>query len=65
LCAIWRCDRLALVQASLAGGRHPSIRAMLADAGAVEADFDDPKAFDNINAPEDYARAAVRRDRSI
>lgn len=57
LCAIWRCDRLEMIRAALAKGEHPSVRATLADLDAVEVCFDDAHAFDNINTPEEHARA--------
>jgi molybdenum cofactor guanylyltransferase len=57
LCSLWRCDRLEAIQMALADGEHPAIRKVLADLGAVEVGFDDPRAFDNINTPQDYARA--------
>ncbi|MGC1305089.1 MAG: molybdenum cofactor guanylyltransferase [Caulobacteraceae bacterium] len=56
LCAVWRCDRLETIQAALAEGRHPSTRSVLDALDAVEAVFDDPHAFDNINTPQDHAR---------
>jgi molybdopterin-guanine dinucleotide biosynthesis protein A len=57
LCAIWRCDRLDVLETALAEGRHPAIREMFAILGAVEVGFDDARAFHNINTPEDLARA--------
>jgi molybdopterin-guanine dinucleotide biosynthesis protein A len=57
LCALWRCDRLAAVKVALKDGEHPAIREVLANLSAVEVGFDDPRAFDNINTPQDYARA--------
>jgi molybdopterin-guanine dinucleotide biosynthesis protein A len=57
LCAVWRRESLEAIQAALAGGEHPSIRKVLGALNTVEVHFDDPHAFDNINTPQDYARA--------
>jgi molybdopterin-guanine dinucleotide biosynthesis protein A len=57
LCALWRCDRLAAIHAVVAGSSHPAVHATLAALGAVEIDFEDARAFENINTPQDHARA--------
>jgi molybdenum cofactor guanylyltransferase len=57
LCAVWRCTSVDLVRAALAQGEHPSIRSVLDELKVVEVGFEDPHAFDNINTPQDYARA--------
>ncbi len=61
LCTLWRCDRLEAVQAALAGGEHPAIRKVLAGLGAVEVGFDDARAFDNINTPQDLTNSLPPR----
>ncbi len=58
LCALWPVPAaLDLIGATLAAGRHPAIRRVLADLRAVEVEFPDPRAFDNLNTPADYAAA--------
>jgi molybdopterin-guanine dinucleotide biosynthesis protein A len=58
LCALWPVPAaLDLVSETLAAGRHPSIRQVLEALRAVEVEFPDPRAFDNLNTPADYAAA--------
>jgi molybdopterin-guanine dinucleotide biosynthesis protein A len=55
LCALWPVPAsLDLIREILAAGRHPPIRRVLEDLRAVEVEFPDPRAFDNLNTPEDY-----------
>ncbi len=64
LCALWPVpDALRLVGETLALGRHPSIRQVLEHLRAVEVEFPDPRAFDNLNTPADYAAAISGRAR--
>ncbi len=58
LCALWPVPAaLELIGQTLAAGRHPSIRRMLDALRAVEVEFPDPRAFANLNTPEDYEAA--------
>ncbi len=58
LCALWPVPAaLHLVAETLAAGRHPSIRRVLERLGAVEVEFPDRYAFDNLNTPADYEAA--------
>ncbi len=61
LCALWPLAALELIDDALAGGRHPPIRKVLGQLGAVEVRFPDAYAFANINTPDEYA-AATRSD---
>ncbi len=64
LCALWPVPAaLDLVRETLAVGRHPSIRRVLEALRAVEVEFPDPRAFDNLNTPEDYQAAISGRAR--
>jgi len=64
LCALWPVlPALDLVGEALAAGRHPSIRQVLEVLRAVEVEFPNPRAFDNLNTPEDYAAAISGRAR--
>ncbi len=60
LCAVWRTSTLEHVAAATAGGRHPPIRALLADLGAVEVRFAEAGLFANVNTPGDQAAALAR-----
>ena len=58
LCALWPSQALE----SLKGlDHHPPIRSVLQRIGAAVVRFDDAEAFANLNTPEDYARAKMRR----
>jgi len=58
LCALWPVPAaLDLIGATLAAGRHPSIRRVLENLRAVEVEFPDPHAFDNLNTSADYEAA--------
>ena len=59
LCAVWRTTLAPPLAAVLADGRHPSVRAFLADSGAAEIRFTDGEAFRNANDPD--ALRALRR----
>jgi molybdopterin-guanine dinucleotide biosynthesis protein A len=62
LCALWPVPAaLRLVGDALAAGRHPSIRQVLGDLRAVEVEFPDPRAFDNLNTLADYTAAISGR----
>jgi len=64
LCALWPVPAaLDLIGETLAAGRHPSIRQVLEALRAVEVEFPDPRAFDNLNTPEDYSAAISARAR--
>ncbi|HWA63044.1 MAG TPA: molybdenum cofactor guanylyltransferase [Caulobacteraceae bacterium] len=60
LCALWPVSALPDLKAALDEGRHPSVRAALAAAGAAPVLFDDAEAFANLNSPEDLARLRGR-----
>jgi molybdopterin-guanine dinucleotide biosynthesis protein A len=60
LCAAWRLQMLARLDAELGAGRHPSVRGMLEAAGCAFVDCPDDAAFLNINTPEDLAEAERR-----
>ncbi len=64
LCALWPVpEALDLIGETLAAGRHPSIRRVLEELRAVEVEFPDPRAFDNLNTPADYTEAISGRAR--
>lgn len=64
LCALWPVPQaLDLIGETMTSGRHPSIRQVLEALHAVEVEFPDPRAFDNLNTPEDYAAAISGRAR--
>jgi molybdopterin-guanine dinucleotide biosynthesis protein A len=64
LCALWPVpEALHLIAETLAAGRHPPVRRMLEALRAVEVEFPDPRAFDNLNTPEDYEAARSGRAR--
>ncbi len=52
LCALWSVDLLEAITAELALG-HPSVQALQARLGGVQALFEDAAAFRNVNRPED------------
>ena len=60
LCAAWRPQMLAQLEAELGAGRHPSVRGTLEAAGCAYLDHPDEAAFLNINTPEDLAEAERR-----
>jgi molybdenum cofactor guanylyltransferase len=55
LCSVWRVAALGPLQAALAGGAHPPVRAFLAGLGARAVRFTDESAFANINRTADLA----------
>jgi molybdopterin-guanine dinucleotide biosynthesis protein A len=61
LCSVWSIDQIPALEAALAAGRHPPVRAMLEAAGAAFVDYDDPDLFQNLNTPDDLAAAQTRR----
>lgn len=61
LCAVWPVGALPLVEAALAGGRHPPVWRLLDDIGAAHVPFDDAEAFANLNTREDLQRIAASR----
>jgi molybdopterin-guanine dinucleotide biosynthesis protein A len=62
LCALWPVPAaLDLIGETLAAGRHPSVRRVLETLRAVEVEFPDPRAFDNLNTPVDYTAAISGR----
>jgi molybdopterin-guanine dinucleotide biosynthesis protein A len=64
LCALWPVPAaLDRVGETLAAGRHPPMRRVLEDLGAVEVEFPDPRAFDNLNTPADFEAAISGRAR--
>jgi molybdopterin-guanine dinucleotide biosynthesis protein A len=64
LCALWPVPAaLRLIAETLAAGRHPPVRRVLEDLRADEVKFPDPRAFDNLNTPHDYATAKSARAR--
>ncbi len=63
LCAIWEPSAAqALKDYQAAGGHCP--RKFLIRYGAHLLDLPDPRALDNVNTPEDYARAVATLDDS-
>ena len=54
LCALWRVEQKPVLRAALAGGaRHPPLHRLAAELGAAVAQFDDARAFANINTAAD------------
>lgn len=49
LCAVWRVDAATHIAAAIVGGRHPPVRALLANIGARPVHFEDAAAFANAN----------------
>lgn len=60
LCAVWPVSALAVVDASLANGAHPSLWRLLDSIGAVRVRFDDAGAFANVNTPADLETVIAR-----
>ncbi len=63
LCALWPIARTrTALRATAVGGRHPPVRRLLAELGAVEVAFSDEAGFANVNTREDLdlARQAAR-----
>lgn len=58
--ALWPVALAGPLAAFLASGAKPRVRDFAARIGAVPVDFPDPRAFDNMNTPEDLARAGAR-----
>jgi molybdopterin-guanine dinucleotide biosynthesis protein A len=64
LCALWPvAEALDLIGDTLAAGRHPPMRRVLEDLRALEVEFPDPRAFDNLNTPADFEAAISGRAR--
>lgn len=62
LCAVWRTDIAATLAERLADGRHPSVRAFLAEIGAAPVFFADEALFADADTPEALAALeALRR----
>lgn len=59
LCAVWRLSALAVLEAELAGGRHPPVHGVLERLGAARVGFADAGLFLNVNTPQDLALAAA------
>jgi molybdopterin-guanine dinucleotide biosynthesis protein A len=55
LCALWSVSVQPTLTAQLQAGRHPSVRAFLAEIGAVPVHFDETQAFANANTVEALA----------
>jgi molybdopterin-guanine dinucleotide biosynthesis protein A len=53
LCAVLRVSAAGAIEAALADGGHPSVRALWRQMGLTEVRFDDAAAFTNVNRPED------------
>ncbi len=58
---LWPCALAPDLRGFLASGAEPRLRDFAALCGAVWVDFADLRGFDNLNTPEDLARAEVRR----
>lgn len=52
LCAVWRVEMAEYIAAEFVDGRHPPVRALLAERGARRVHFNDPRAFANANTPD-------------
>lgn len=61
LCAVWPVSALRVVEAAIAGGRHPPVWKLLDEIGAVHVPFEDAGAFANLNTREDLERIATSR----
>jgi molybdenum cofactor guanylyltransferase len=56
LCAAWRAASVTpALREALAGGRHPAVRAFLAEIGALAVTFEADAPFANFNRPADLA----------
>lgn len=55
LCALWSVGVHDTLRAQLQAGRHPSVRAFLAEIGAIPVHFDEARAFANANTVEALA----------
>ena len=60
LCAAWRLEALPMLEAALAEGRHPPVRAVLEALCAAEAAFEDAAAFANLNTRAELEARAGR-----
>ncbi|VDC23622.1 Molybdenum cofactor guanylyltransferase [Pseudogemmobacter humi] len=58
--ALWPVALAGPLADFLASGAKPKIADFAAAHGAVAVDFPDPAAFENLNRPEDLARAEAR-----
>lgn len=58
--ALWPVTAAEPLAAFLSSGAKPRVRDLAALLGAVAVDFPDPRAFDNMNTPEDLAAAESR-----
>ncbi len=58
LCSLWPVSALPILTKALAGGAHPPTWKLLEELDARKVEFSPPKAFANINTPEDLDRAA-------
>jgi molybdopterin-guanine dinucleotide biosynthesis protein A len=56
LVSVWRTTLADALAGELADGRHPPVRAALANFGARQVDFPDPARFWNVNSAGDLAR---------
>lgn len=52
LCAVWRIEMAEYIAAEFVDGRHPPVRALLADYGARRVRFKNAHAFANANTPD-------------
>ena len=52
LCAVWRVEMAEYIAAEFVDGRHPPVRALLAERGARRVHFKDARAFANANTPD-------------
>ncbi|MCL4068544.1 molybdenum cofactor guanylyltransferase [Pseudomonas sp. GX19020] len=60
--AIWPVTLADPLAGFLASGAKPKIADFAAHHGACPVDFPDAGAFDNLNTPEDLARASIRSE---
>jgi molybdopterin-guanine dinucleotide biosynthesis protein A len=56
LCALWRAELLAPLEAQLARGVHPPVRAFLIEHGARRVRFEEGVAFANANTPAELSK---------
>lgn len=52
LCAVWRVEMAEYIAAEFVDGRHPPVRALLAQWGGRRVHFKDAGAFANANTPD-------------
>lgn len=57
LCAVWRTDLIAVLEAECGSENQSPLHAIVRKAQGAMVDFPDPEAFLNINTPQDVALA--------